>query len=183
MATKKGGKKLVTVRRGTRLLPIVLIAMFACGGSNLFRTFRVALAASGPLINSLVASGALKPTDATLITQDFSDGVTCADDLQRGFAAIPKDDPNAKSAKLKVSVAGLRCFRAIAARHNFEKNPRVKNVADIADGILASLVVFYSEPGEMVLSTRSRGPAPVDEKALEAKLKAQVKELEQSLKP
>lgn len=161
----------------------LLVFLSACGGADLIRSFRVALAASGPLVNSLVASGAIKPNDATAITQDFTEGASCADALHSGFKAIPKDAPDAKSRKLKVSVVGLRCFRAIAQRHNFDKNRRVKDAADIAEGILASLVVFYSEPGEMVLSDARSGPKPVNEKALEADLKVKVKQLENAMKP
>jgi hypothetical protein len=164
---------------------LLVFGIAACGGSDLIRTFRVALAASGPLITSLVNAGVIKETDASLITQDFSDGVACADTLHLAFKAIPKDAPDAKSRKLSASVGGFRCFRAIVQRRNFEKHPKIKNAADIAEGILASLVVFYSEPGEIVASA-DRSPKRVtaaDEKELEKKIKQQVKELEEALKP
>ena len=165
-------------------LGVVIVLAASCGGTDLIRTFRVALAASGPLIQSLVGSGVIKQSDATLITQDFSDGVTCADTLHVAFKSIPKDDPNAKSKKLNASVNGLRCFRVIVQRRNFEKHPKVKNAADIAEGILSSLVVFYSEPGEMVARSRStRTVTAVDEKDLEKKLKQQIDELKASLEP
>lgn len=173
-------------RAGVALVAVLCIGIAAaCGGSDLIRSFRVALAASGPLINSLVASGAIQQSDATLITRDFADGVTCADTLHRAFKAIAKDDPNAKSLKLNASVNGFRCFRVVIQRRNFEKHPKVKNAVDIADGLLASLVAFYSEPGEVIASARSarRTVSASDEKELERKLKQQVKELEEALKP
>lgn len=179
-------KKAMTFRPAV-VAPLVLLIVFAaaCGGTDLIRSFRVALAASGPLINSLVGSGVIKQSDATLITKDFSDGVTCADTLHVAFKAIAKDDPNAKSKKLNASVSGFRCFRLIVQRRNFEKHPKVKNAADIAEGILASLVVFYSEPGQIVASAESstRVVSASDEKDLEAKLKRQIDELKAALEP
>lgn len=170
-----------------RLIPVLVITLVlaACGGSDLIRTFRVALAASGPLVNSLVASGAIQQSDASAIIGDFGDGAACADTLHTAFNAIPKDAPNAKSQKLNASVNGLRCFRQILQRRNFDKHARVKQSADIAEGILASLVVFYSEPGQIVARDRgaTRAITAKDEKELEKKLKRQIEELKATLEP
>lgn len=168
-----------------RLIAVLTLAVIlaGCGASDLIRSFRVALAASPALVASLVESGAIKQADATAITADFTDAVQCADTLQLDFKAIAKDDPNAKPKKLSASVKGLRCFRVITQRRNFEKNPKVKNAADLAEGILATLVVFYSEPGVMINSTTVRAVKAADEKELNKTLKDQIDELEKALKP
>jgi len=173
------------LRRPAIALLIALSLFAASCSSNVIRSFRVALVASGPLVNSLVASGAITGTQATKIIADFSDGAACADVLQSAFAAIPKDDPDAKAKKLTASVNGLRCFRVIIDRQNFATNPRIQNAANIAEGILASLVVFYSEPGAMRASAEAtrRAVTANDEKELERKLKLQVDELKAALRP
>ena len=172
-------------RKSAIALLLALSLLTAACGSNIIRSFRVALAASAPLVNSLVASGAISDTQATKVIADFGDGAVCADVLQSAFAVIPKDDPDAKTKKLAASVNGLRCFRVIIDRQNFAVNPRIQNAANIAEGILASLVVFYSEPGPMRASaqTARRAVTDSDEKELERKLKLQVEELKAAMKP
>ena len=187
-AAAKSDVKKASRRRGGTVLVLLLatsIGFSACGGSDLIRSFRLALAASGPLITSLVQSGAIKENQATLITRDFGDSLSCADTLQADFKGIPKDDPTAKAKKLEASVRGYRCFKVIIDRHNFAANPRVQNVANIAEGILATLVVFYSESGPMVADARRsmRVQTPKDEKDLENNLKKQIDELEKAMKP
>lgn len=152
----------------------------SCGG-DVIRSFRAALAASGPLVESLVAAGAINQESAGAIRKDFDDGALCADTLQIAFKAVPANDPNAKSKKLSASVAGLKCFRVIIQRRNFEKDPRVKRAADIAEGILASLVVFYSEPGDRRADSRGAATA-VDEADLKKKLEVQLEELKRAMK-
>lgn len=170
-------KKLVALVLATALLT-------ACGGT-LLGSLRAALAASPPLVNALVASGAITRPKADLIVRDFSDGATCAEGIRNDFAAIPSDAPDKKARKLSASVTGMRCFRVIIDRQNFAAHPRIQTAANIADGIFASLVVFYSEPGAM-RADASRSPGTVsasDEKELEARLKIKVDELERALKP
>lgn len=164
----------------------VILHMHGCGASDVLKSFRVALASSGPLVNSLVAAGAIPQGKATAIVTDFNDGATCGLTLSNAFAAIPKDIPEQEqtSRKLNASVAGLRCFRAVIQRQNFASNPRVQNVANIAEGILASLVVFYSEPGEMRASASPSATVTArNEKDLEAQLKTQVEALKAAMKP
>lgn len=172
------------------LLAVTLITYtasgFACGsGGGLLKTFRVALASSAPLINSLVASGTIPESRAQAIIADFNDGAGCGLALQNAFAAIPKDlsESESRRQKLSASVTAMRCFTAIVQRRNFAANGRIHNVASIAEGILASLVVFYSEPGEMVASAESSVVVPRNEKELEASLKRQVDALEKAMKP
>ena len=171
-------------RSATALVVALSLFAQACG-SNVIRSFRVALVASAPLVNSLVSSGTITQTQATKIIADFGDGAACADTLESAFAAIPKDDPDVKAKKLTASVNGLRCFRVIISRQNFAANSRIQNVANIAEGILASLVVFYSEPGPMRASAEAtrRAVTANDEKELERKLKLQVDELKAAMKP
>jgi len=169
-----------------KLAVLVLVAVVACGDSGLIKSFRIALASSGPLVNSLAASGVIPQTKATAIIADFNDGAGCALTLQNEFNAIPDDvsEREQTARKLNASARALRCWRTIIDRHNFSAHARVQQAADIAEGILASMVVFYSEPGDMRASAADSASVTVrDEKELEAKLKVQVKELERALKP
>lgn len=174
------------MRRRSKLsaTALTLILITSCGSSAL-KSFRVALASSSPLVNSLVSAGAIPQTKATAIIADFDAGAQCGLTLQNDFAAIPSDlsDREKKSRKLNASVTALRCFRAVIDRRNFASHPKVQNAANIAEGILASLVVFYSEPGEMRASDVNASVTAVDEKALERELKRQVDALKQAMQP
>lgn len=174
------------MRRTSKLSAITLAIILAtCGGGSLLKSFRVALASSGPLVNSLVSAGAIPQDKATVIIADFDASAACGLTLQNDFAAIPKDlsEREIRSRKLNASVNGLRCFRTIINRQNFAANKRVQDVANIAEGILASLVVFYSEPGEMRASDSVSVTRARDEKELEEQLKVQIKALERAMKP
>lgn len=162
-------------------LSVLLVSLTACGGGTFIKSFRVALAASGPLVNSLVASGAIPQSKASDIIRDFNDGAQCAQTLQTAFSAIPKDDPDANRLKLSASVNAMRCWRVIVNRQNFALNPRIQQAADIADGILASMVVFYSEDGVMVNEVGRPTAKARDEKDLEKQMKEKIKELEAKL--
>jgi hypothetical protein len=167
-------------------LVLTVVILANCGGSTILKSFRVALASSGPLINSLVASGAIPDTKATAIIADFDAGAQCGLTLESAFTSIPGDLPEREQTarKLNASVTGLRCFKVVIDRRNFAAHPRVQQVAAIAEGVLASLVVFYSEPGEMRASAESTATVKArSEKELEAQLKAQVEALKQAMKP
>lgn len=174
-------------RRQSKFASIALMVMLAaCGGNSLLKSFRVALASSGPLVNSLVASGALPESQATSVIADFNAGAQCGLTLRNDFAAIPKELPDREEAsrKLNASVNGLKCFRAVVQRQNFASHPRIQQAANIAEGILASLVVFYSDSGEIRASAEPTASVVArDEKELERELKEQVEALKKALKP
>lgn len=159
-------------------LVAVLIIQLACGGGDLIRSFRAALGAATPLVDSLVASGALPQSKATEILRDFDDGAVCAGNLQNAFSRIQKGDPDERSRKFEASSQGLQCFRTIIDRHNFAAHPRVQQAVSIAEGILASLTAYYS--------TSSIGPtaaARPSEEVMQKRLKAKIDELNEALKP
>lgn len=181
------------IRHSKTIVTLILVSLiaysgygFACGSSSAIKSFRLALASSGPLVNSLVAAGAIPQTKATAIIADFDAGAQCALTLQSDFNAIPGElsERERTARKLNASVNALRCWRAIISRQNFAVHARVQQAADIAEGILASMVVFYSEPGEMRASAeRSATVTARNEKELEAQLKKQVEELKRAMKP
>lgn len=165
------------------LLTVILEA--GCGGGSLLTTFRIALASSSPLVNSLVAAGAIDSTKSTAIIQDFNDGAQCGLTLQNDFNAISKDLPASeqKAQKFQASSRGLSCFRVIIQRQNFASNPRVQQIANIAEGILASLVMFYSGPSARASQPHREAVSASTEKELEQKLKVKVDRLEELMKP
>lgn len=158
-------------------LLITIVLESGCGGSTLLKSFRVALAASSPLVNSLVSAGVIPQAKATAIITDFNDGAGCGLALQQSFEAakgLPVSQQ--KQAKFQASSTALSCFRVIINRQNFAASKRVQDVANIAEGILASLVIFY-QPS----STESA--SALSEKEFERQMEAKVKELERLMKP
>lgn len=164
---------------------ITILFETGCGGGSLLTTFRVALASSSPLVNSLVAAGAIDSTKSTAIIQDFNDGAQCGLALQNDFNAISKDLPanEQKALKFQASSRALSCFRAIVQHQNFASNPRVQQIANIAEGILASLVMFYSGPSARASQPHREAVTASTEKELEQKLKVKVDQLEELMKP
>lgn len=172
------------MRQKSKLSAIALtIILASCGGGSLLKSFRIALASSAPLVNSLVASGAIPQSKATAIIADFDAGAQCGLTLQNDFAAA-----KTRADKLTASVSAEKCFRAIIDRQNFAANPKVQNAAAIAEGILQSLVIFYSDSGEARpagarTASVKRGSTAGDEKDLEKRLNKQVDALKEALKP
>lgn len=165
------------------LTAFLTISQLACGG-NVIKSLRVALASSGPLVDSLVAAGVINRDKATAIIADFTDGSQVALDLQTDFAAIAKDDPQAKALKLAAALKAARAWQAIVNRHDFAANDRIQNAANIVTAILASLVIFYSDAPVRTSARVPRGTVKApDEQALERQLKQQVEDLKTALKP
>jgi len=181
------------MRRHSKLSAIALVIILAaCGGSTLLKSFRVALASSRPLVDSLVVSGAISNPQASAIVTDFDDGAKCGLALQNEFSAIPKELPanEQKTRKFQASENALKCFRVVLQRHNFAAHPRVQNAANIAEGILLSLVEFYSDSDTATSDAVGPRRAPTgrrntakDEKELEKQLNDQVEALKEALKP
>lgn len=175
-------------RQHSKLSAIALVIILAsCGGGTLLNAFRIALASSNPLVNSLVAARVLDETKATAIIRDFDAGAACGLALQDAFNAIPKDLPASeqRARKLAAASTALSCFRVIINHQNFAAHPRVQQAASIAEGILASLVIFYSnnQAQRAPVEHASNVVLASSEKELEEGLKRKVKELEVSLKP
>lgn len=180
-------------------IALTLILSVSCGGNTALKSFRLALAASGPLVSSLVSSGAVDQSRAGAIIADFDAGAQCGVTLQNDFAAIPKDASDARAQKLTASTKAFKCFRAVLDRQNFAAHPRLQQIANIADGVLASLVIFYSDGPTMAAAVKSEGtisalsvfaearPAATisatNEADLERQMEAQMKALELAMKP
>lgn len=174
------------MRRHTRTLALSLIIAlsYACpfGGGSVIKSFRLAIAASGPLVQSLVDAGAIPQNRAAAIIADFDAGAQCGLVLQQDFAAIPKDAANSRALKLAASQKAFSCFRVILNRQNFAAHPRLQQAANIADGILASLVIFYSDSPSMEVSAVATITAK-DEKDLLRQMESQVEALERAMRP
>lgn len=176
----------------TRHLALALIIIFSYGcpfggSSNLIKSFRVALASSGPLVNALAASGAIPQNRVTAIIADFDAGAQCGFALQQDFAAIDKELTSEQQRPLKLSAAtrAFKCFRTVLERQSFAAHPRLQQVANIADGILASLVIFYSDgTGDAVSPARSAATISArTEGDLERQMESQMKALSEAMKP
>lgn len=159
--------------RKTNTIAAALLALvlMACG-SNLLSSFRVALLASKPFVNNLVAQGILTQSQANGVIQDFQDGAQIAIDLKYTIDVIPKDDPNRKqkiAAEARLAAAG---WRAILNRGHFNLHPRIRDAADLASAIMESIEIFYGG------AAGRAGRASVgSEGELEEDIKAKIKEL------
>lgn len=174
------------MRRHSKLAAIALVILLAACGKGLITSFRIALASSAPLVNSLVASGAIPREKAAAVIADFDAGAVCGQTLQADFAAISKDLPadQKKALKLTASTKAFRCFRVVIDRQNFALHPRLQQAANIADGILASLVLFYGGgPAAPSDAARAATVHALSEESMERQVKAQVKALEAAMKP
>lgn len=166
----------LTLRRRIALSLLLTIVIEAgCGGSTLLKSFRIALASSAPLVNSLVAAGAIPQGKATAIIADFDAGAQCGLALQNEFSTA-----TTRAEKFAASSRALTCFRIIINRQNFAAHPRIQQAANIAEGILKSLVIFYSDSSDTTTGPRR---APVSEKVFEERMKQQVELLKATLNP
>src|SRR5215210_1095181 len=102
----------------------IVVLLTACGGGTFIKSFRVALASSGPLVNSLAAAGAIPQEKVTAIIADFDAGAVCGLRLETDFAAIPKDAADAKAQKLAAANKAFQGFRVVIDRQNFAAHPR-----------------------------------------------------------
>jgi len=162
------------------LLPLVLALSISCGGGTLLRSFRIALASSGPLVTSLAASGAIPQGKMSALITDFDTGSQCGLTLQNQFKAIPSTlaVSDQRSRKLQASQAALQCFQAVVSHQNFALHPRTQKVASVAEGILASLVAFYSESS----GDPTSAVAGLSEDEFEKRLSKRVDELKAAMK-
>lgn len=167
--------KRITLGR-TSLAPLLALTLLlqSCGG-GLLTTFRLALASSAPLVNSLVATGVLKQSQAGPIIADFTDGAQAGLTLERELKGCGAD----RACKLDAAQKAEQGFRAIVSRHHFAANARIQQIADIADGILSSLVIFYGGGGANATVTA----APLTDTQIEQRLKPEVERLRQLMKP
>lgn len=180
-------------RQRRQIATLLLVAVisysgygFACGSSGAIKSFRLALAASGPLVNALAQSGAIPQSKVTAIIADFDAGAACALTLQSDFDTINRDllPREITSQKFAAASKALKCFREIINHQNFASHARIQQAANIAEGILASLVVFYSDT--KADRAQAEGAVTVNaksEKDLERQLEAQVEVLKRSLRP
>lgn len=169
-----------SARRYLAIILLTSLLITSCGGSTLLKSFRIALASSSPLVNSLVSAGVIPQAKATAIIADFNDGATCGLALQQAFEAaksLPADQQ--KQAKFQAASTALSCFRVIINRQNFAANRRIQDIANIAEGILATLVLFYAPAGTVGVDR----VAGMSEKELEEQMKERVKEMERLMKP
>ena len=160
-----------------KFIPLVLaLAITTAGcGTGLLTSFRIALASSGPLVDSLVAAGVIRQDQAAPIISDFSDAAQAAIVLQSDLKAAGTD----KALKAAAVVKFAKAWREIYARGHFGVNPKIQRAADIAESIVESLELYYGARIQPAVHTT----APRTDAQLEAQLKLQVKELQAAMKP
>lgn len=126
-----------TQKRALFIAPLLAAVLFVAS-CELLTSLRVALASAGPLVTSLANAGVFPKSKADAILQDFSDGVRVAEGLKANI-----DLADTKGQKIAAAQKAQREWLAIYARGNFGANPKIQTAANIADGIFASLVLYY----------------------------------------
>lgn len=149
----------------------VLVFQIACGGFA--AELRLALAASGPLLDSLVSSGAINANMRAGLITDFSD-------LAQGAATLKSDldaCAGVKPCKLTAVEKFETLFEQIEARGHFGVHARIRQVEIILRGIISAARIYY---GGTPLAMG--GPAMSRSEAGE-QLKAKIKELKAAMRP
>jgi hypothetical protein len=157
------------------ILSTILVATLLVTSCGLITDLKIALASSGPLVSLLVSKGLLKQDKADAITKDFKDAVNVADVLDKATKTA-----TTTGQKLDAAQTAERAWVAIYKRGNFGSNQAIKTAADIADGIFASIVLFYGgQPASP--SHVPRANRPRTEKELADSIKAQTQALKRAL--
>lgn len=157
----------------------VALLMLACGATlaSLVGKAQNGIRAFTPLIDTLVAQGVLKdPARVAEVKQDVSDAVDVTGVLATDLQAAGDDRVLRSQAVRK----GAAAWRVIYARGHFGLNEKILRAANIADGIFASLELFYGGPAPGASPNLPAGPRPQTEGELRKLLERQVKELEQA---
>lgn len=152
------------------ILPLIVIFAIltqACGSQNFALDLRLALAASGPLIQSLPISQALKDGDIADFTDLASGALTLADDLKVCASARPCE----LSAVSKYEVT----FESVLNRgHLVKSGPKVAQVLAILRGIIEAAKIYFGAPSNARMASK-----PVTEKSI----KAQIATLKTAMQP
>jgi hypothetical protein len=148
----------------------MVLLVTSCG---LITDLKIALASSGPLVNLLVSKNLITEDSAKAITQDFKDAVNAADVLDKATKTA-----TTTAQKLDAAQTAERAWVAIYKRGDFGDNAAIKTAADIADGIFASIVLFYGgQP-----ASASHIPRSVRAPRTEAEREAQKKQFADAIK-
>ena len=150
------------------LIVIVALLVTACPSSSSFaRNLRIVLLASGPLVESLHLSPALKSGVITDFTDMASNAATLSDCL-----GASSDKP----AKLICVQSFDTQVETIIARGHFGEanSPRLQQVLGLIRGIIASARIYYGAP---------RTGAEASQPVTEASIKAQVEALKKAMQP
>lgn len=147
-----------------------------CSGGSFATSLRLTLAASGPLLDSLVASGAISANIRAGLITDFSD-------LANGAATLKEDldqCADSKPCKLDAVEKFHNLFTAISARGRFGAHARIQQISIIVRGIISAARIYYGGsplPGEGVTG----GPLPSQSEAKKM-IEAKLKELDAAMK-
>jgi hypothetical protein len=155
-------------------LPLLLVLLLACGGGNFGQQLRLILAASGPLVESLPVSPALKSGLVTDFTDMGNDAATLGDCL----GASP-----GKPAKLACVSTFEMSVETVIGRGHFDEasSPKLQRIESLIHGIVASAKIYYG--GTSKAGTDIRTASVKAEPVTEASLKAQIEALKLEMKP
>lgn len=164
----------------TPILSLVLMA--ACFGASQLAVLKTTLRSSPPLVNSLVASGAIKQSDADTTIKDFTDGAGEAIQLGECMKAVSKDAPDRKQQQYRCAHAAFTGWRAIANRGHFKIHPKIETAFTIADGIFEFIDAFYADRAGVV-SHSDVGADGLSDEDFQQALDQRIKELKAAMQP
>jgi hypothetical protein len=148
----------------------LLISQIACGGADFAQTFRLALLAAPPLIESLALPASLK----TGLITDFTDLGGDALDLKDCLSAAPGNPAKLMCVQTLETKAEIVIARGHFVQAN---NPKLQRILGLIRGIIQSAKVFYGG------GTRSLTGAAQSPQQAEKTLKAKLKELKAEMNP
>lgn len=157
------------------------VILLACGPS-LFTSLKLAITAFGPTAQVLVSHGVITQAQADNIKQDANDAVDVSAQLNASLATA-----TATGQKLIAWKAASDGWTLIVARGHFANIPYINDAAVLVDGIFDTALAFYggtpNSAAKGKLGARRGVIAhPVDEKALNAHIKAQIDAINAQLK-
>lgn len=159
-------------KRSTVALTLSLsLFLAACGGSGFANQLRVILTLAPPLIDSLVASGAIPSGARSTYIKDFSDLADGAISLKENLDAC-KDKP----CKLGAVDIYQQVFFDVQARGHLGNVEKLRKVQVIVAGIIASARIFYG--GSNITRGATTAPAKsIDEQLDDLKREMQVSQV------
>lgn len=158
---------------------VLVLAITACGASDLIKGFRVGFSASKPAIQSLVPA-TISQAKADTVVRDVDAGITAAERGEQCIKAIVETGPQKRVEQARCYVELANDLRVILARHNIGGSPILNQIASL---VQAAISAFEEFNRSVTPSGRSASlPNEAVAKAAEQKLKDKLKVIERDLK-
>ena len=161
-----------TRKAGTVATLVLSIVLQGCGGFDILAGARAGFAVAKPVIQSLVDQKVIPQNVATTAIADVDDSLNAIGRAQQAVQGIPAGltKAEAKIAKARVDFQLAQDLRSILARHHLGGNPKLDQIAAIADSVITALEAYFHQvTGDQPMARAGRAIDP--DKALEAAMR------------